>query len=111
MRDLQKHFLSSALAVFQDLVDNNECSKQDIAYWSGISKYELERRGVSIGKKCWLTKDEASELLEVSRATFDRIVQSGGIPRGRKVKGKKNLLWNCEDVEEYKRMSLLMSRR
>lgn len=111
MMDLKEQFLCSALDVFKEMVSHGECSKQDVAYFCGLSKYELDRRGASVGKKRWLTKDEASELLGISTSTFDRIVASGGLPRGKKMMQQKCLRWKAEDVESCKRMMEMRSRR
>lgn len=110
MSMFKKQFLSEALAIFKGMVDNDECSKQDIEYWSGVSGYELNRRGASVGKKRWYTKDEASDYIGVSRSTFDRIVSGGGVPKGKKMAGKKKLYWKGEELDDYKRMALLMRK-
>ena len=104
-------FLYDALEVFKDMVQKGECSKQDISYWCSVSGYELERRGASVGQQRWLTKAEASKILNVSTSTFDRIVLAGGLPKGKKIQGKKNLLWKHEDIEQYKRIMLLNARK
>lgn len=104
-------FLYDALEVFKDMVQKGECSTQDISYWCGVSSYELERRGASVGQQRWLTKAESSKMLNVSTSTFDRIVLAGGLPKGKKIQGKKNLLWKHEDIEQYKRIMLLNARK
>ena len=104
-------FLYDALEVFKDMVQKGECSKQDISYWCSVSGYELERRGASVGQQRWLTKAESSKMLNVSTSTFDRIVLAGGLPKGKKIQGKKNLLWKHEDIEQYKRIMLLNARK
>lgn len=58
-----------------------------------------------------LTKAESSKMLNVSTSTFDRIVLAGGLPKGKKIQGKKNLLWKREDIEQYKRIMLLNARK
>lgn len=93
------------------MVQKGECSKQDVNYWCGVSGYELERRGASVGIKRWLDKNEASKMLGISTSTFDRIVLAGGISRGKKIQGKKNLLWKREDVEQCKRITLLNAKK
>ena len=107
----KEQFISSSLDVFKDMLANNECTKADINRYYEITKYELEHYGASIGKKQWLTKEEASEALGISTSTFDRIVLGGGLPRGRKVAGKKNLLWKVKDIEDCQRMMELRHGR
>ena len=107
MTNPKQEFLSKALSIFKQLVDSGECSSQDINYWCGVSDYEMERRGVSVGRK-WLSKKEASALIGISRSTFDRIVAQGGLPRGKKiVVGDKRLYWSREEIEQLKRLVLL----
>jgi predicted DNA-binding transcriptional regulator AlpA len=47
-----------------------------------------------------LSKTEAYEYLNVSRSTFDNMVALGELPKGRKVKGKKELIWYKDELEE-----------
>ena len=107
----KENFLYSALEIFKDMIKNGECSNQDINYFYNFSKRELDNRGASVGKKQWLTKEEASEILGVSTSTFDRIVLKGGLPRGRKIQGKKSLVWKREQVEQLKTLMLLKGNR
>lgn len=107
----KENFLFEALDIFKDMIRNGECSKQDISHFVDMSKYELDRRGASIGKKHWLGKVEASKILGISTSTFDRIVLKGGMPRGKKVVGQRNLVWRCEQVEQLKVLMLLKAKR
>lgn len=107
---LKEKFLCSALDIFKDMVRNGECSKQDINYFCDFSKRELNNRGASVGKKRWLTKEEASEALGISTSTFDRYVLRGGLSRGKKIKGQKNLVWKREQVEQLKAIMLLKAK-
>lgn len=47
-----------------------------------------------------LSKVQAYEYLNVSRATFDNMVMNGDILKGRKEKGKKELVWYKDELEE-----------
>ena len=47
-----------------------------------------------------LSKTEAYEYLNLSWATFDNMVAKGDIPKGRKIKGKKELVWYKDELEE-----------
>lgn len=107
----KENFLYDALDIFKDMIKNGECSKQDISHFVDMSKYELDRRGASVGKKSWLSKIDASNVLGVSTSTFDRIVLNGGMPRGRKVVGQRNLVWRREQVEQLKNIMLLKGTR
>lgn len=48
--DLKEQFLCSALDRFKEMITNGDCSKADIAYFSNLSKYELDRRGATVDK-------------------------------------------------------------
>lgn len=47
-----------------------------------------------------LTKEEVCDKFKISRATFDRYVSNGYIPKGIKIKHKTNLVWYQDEVEQ-----------
>ena len=47
-----------------------------------------------------LSKYQACQKLNVSRATFDNLVREGVIPRGEKVVGFKELFWKEKTLDE-----------
>ena len=47
-----------------------------------------------------MSKEQACEFLNVSRATFDLHVKLGHIPRGRKRKGFKELVWYKDELQK-----------
>jgi predicted DNA-binding transcriptional regulator AlpA len=46
-----------------------------------------------------LSKYQACQKLNVSRATFDNLVRKGIIPRGQKIAGYKELFWLEKDLK------------
>lgn len=48
-----------------------------------------------------ISKCEACQYVGVSRATFDRLISSGKLPKGRKRKGWTELAWFPKDLDEY----------
>lgn len=48
-----------------------------------------------------LSKAQACEFLNVNRTKFGELVDTGKIPKGRKVKGFKELRWNKADLLKY----------
>lgn len=48
-----------------------------------------------------LSKDQACELLNLRRSRFDDLVREGKIPRGRKRKGFKELIWYEDELRQY----------
>lgn len=111
MMNAKEKFISDSFDVFKDLLENHGCTKADINRYYEITKYEMEHYGVCAGKKQWLTKDEASDMMGISTSTFDRIVLNGGLSRGKKVSGKKNLLWKVKDIEDCQKMMVLKGGR
>lgn len=49
-----------------------------------------------------LSKYQACQKLNISRATFDNLVREGIIPRGQKIAGFKELFWTEKDLKEAK---------
>ena len=47
-----------------------------------------------------LSKYQACQKLNISRATFDNLVREGSIPRGQKVAGFKELFWIDKDLDK-----------
>lgn len=45
-----------------------------------------------------LSKDQACEYMNLSRSTFDTYVRNGWIPKGKKVRGFKELSWKLIDL-------------
>ena len=48
-----------------------------------------------------ISKAEACGYVKVSRATFDRLVKEGRLPKGRKRKGWTELVWYEKDLDKY----------
>lgn len=52
-----------------------------------------------------MSKYQAYQYLNVSRATFDNYVREGKLPRGKKEAGFKELFWIQKDLDEFKKKS------
>jgi len=48
-----------------------------------------------------LSKDQACEFLNLRRSRFDDLVREGRIPKGRKRKGFKELIWYEDELRLY----------
>lgn len=48
-----------------------------------------------------INKTAACEYVQVLRATFDRLVKAGKLPKGKKRKGSTELVWYEKDLDEY----------
>lgn len=59
---------------------------------------EQSMRLISILADEELSKDQACSFLNIQRSKFDKYVREGTLPRGRKVRGFKELRWNKKDL-------------
>lgn len=48
-----------------------------------------------------LSKYQACQHLNISRATFDNLVREGKLPRGQKVTGFKELFWTEKGLDDF----------
>ena len=48
-----------------------------------------------------MSKYQAYQYLNVSRATFDNYVREGRLPRGKKEAGFKELSWKKQDLDDF----------
>lgn len=49
-----------------------------------------------------MSKYQACQYLNVSRATFDNYVREGKLPKGKKEAGFKELAWQAKDLDIFK---------
>ncbi len=52
-----------------------------------------------------MSKYQACQYLNISRATFDNYVREGNLPRGKKESGFKELFWTQKGLDEFKKKS------
>lgn len=52
-----------------------------------------------------MSKYQACQYLNMSRASFDNYVREGKLPRGKKEAGFKELFWVQKDLDEFKKKS------
>lgn len=48
-----------------------------------------------------MSKYQACQYLNISRASFDNYVREGKLPRGKKEAGFKELFWQAKDLDEF----------
>ena len=48
-----------------------------------------------------ISKEEACDFINVSRSKFDNLVRLGELPRGRKRRGYKELVWYEDELRAY----------
>lgn len=54
-----------------------------------------------VDKEQRISKYQACQYLNISRATFDNYVREGRLPRGKHVAGFKELSWSKEDLDKF----------
>lgn len=54
-----------------------------------------------VDKEQRISKYQACQYLNVSRATFDNYVRDGKLPRGKHVAGFKGLSWSKKDLDKF----------
>ena len=54
-----------------------------------------------VDKEQRISKYQACQYLNVSRATFDNYVRDGKLPRGKHVAGFKELSWSYKDLNKF----------
>ena len=53
-------------------------------------------------KEILISKYQAYTYLNISRPTFDRLVQQGKLPKGKKIAGFTELFWDERQIKEYR---------
>ena len=90
MKDIGVKLISAHLRDIADKLDAGTCK---------INMKQAEYI-ISTFTHIEMTKEEVCDEFNISRATFDRYVSSGYIPKGIKVKHKTNLVWYKDEVEQ-----------
>lgn len=76
------------------MLDDIDAGNSNITEEEGKQIVEL----LSSINEPYLSKYQACRLLNVSRATFDKLVREGKLPRGIKRTGFKELAWKKTDI-------------
>ena len=81
--------------VIEDIdAGNSNISENDaVEIIKTLSEYTRKDKGIS--------KYAACEYLNISRATFDRYVSEGKLPKGKHEIGFKEKFWLKKDLDEY----------
>ena len=83
MQETLKKLLINLLRETANKIESNNCelSDQEMADIMGIISHRV------------LSKEQACSYLNLSRSRFDDLVREGRIPKGRKRRGFKELIW------------------
>ena len=86
-----KRMIAKLLREIADKIDAGTCelSEQEALEIMGAVAHRV------------LSKDQACQFLNLHRSRFDDLVRQGCIPRGRKRKGFKELIWYEDELRHY----------
>lgn len=79
------------------IVDNIDAGNSNLTQEESIKVIEALRSFTE--KDIVLSKYQACQYLNISRASFDNYVRSGKLPQGRKQAGFKELSWTKKDLD------------
>lgn len=85
--------------LLQKCIKDIDAGNSNLTEDESIEVLDMLKKYTDKDKK--LSKYQACKYLDVSRATFDRYVRCGDIPKGKKEAGFKELFWYEKDLKEY----------
>ena len=81
------------------IIENIDAGNSNISEEDAINTLKYIRELTDEDKR--LSKYQACQYLNVSRATFDNYVREGKLPRGKKDAGFKELSWSKKELKNY----------
>lgn len=82
-------------SLLQNCIDRIDAGNSNLSADEEIEVIEILKKYTNKDRK--LSKYQACKYLNMSRATFDKYVREGKIPKGKKEAGFKEIFWNeCE---------------
>ena len=86
-------------ALLQNCIDRIDTGNSNLSADEEIKILELLKKYTNKDRK--LSKYQACEYLNMSRATFDKYIREGKIPKGKKEAGLKELFYLESDLREF----------
>lgn len=80
------------------IVDNIDTGNSNINNQEALELVDVLKKYTEKDKK--LSKYQACQYLNISRATFDNLVKDGKVPKGLKESGFKELFWLQKDLDK-----------
>lgn len=80
------------------IIDDIDAGNSDISEEEALKIAKTLR--TMVRKDIPMSKYQAYTYLNISRATFDNLVREGKIPRGKKIPGFKELVWQKKDLKK-----------
>lgn len=81
------------------IIENIDAGNSNISEEEAINTLKYIRELTDEDKR--LSKYQACQYLNISRATFDNYVREGKLPRGKKDAGFKELSWSKKELKNY----------
>ena len=85
-------------SLLERIINDIDCGNSNITEDEAMDIIKIIKSYTDKTQK--LSKYQACQKLNVSRATFDNLVREGVIPRGEKVIGFKELFWEEKTLDE-----------
>lgn len=85
-------------SLLERIINDIDCGNSNITEDEAMEMIKVIKSYTDKTQK--LSKCQACQKLNVSRATFDNLVREGIIPRGEKVMGFKELFWEERTLDE-----------
>lgn len=82
-----------------EIIDRIDSGNSNISEQDAINIIEDLKRFTDREQK--LSKYQACQYLNVSRATFDNYIREGKLPKGLKQQGFKELSWKRKDLDNF----------
>ena len=86
-------------SLLQNCIDRIDSGNSNLSTEEGLEVIEILKKYTNKDKK--LSKYQACQYLNISRATFDKYVREGKISKGNKEAGFKELFWNEHDIRAF----------
>lgn len=93
--------LQTVKKALQLIIDNIDSGNTNLSEEECIAIVDNIKRLTQ--KEKLISKYTAYTHLGISRATFDRLVDQGKLPKGKKIAGFKELFWDERKINEYLR--------
>ena len=86
-------------ALLQNIIDDIDADNSNINEEDALKIARALKRYTR--KDIPMSKYQAYTYLNISRATFDKLVKEGKLPEGKKTAGFKELSWTKRDLDKY----------
>lgn len=83
-------------SLLQNCIDRIDAGNSNLSADEEVELLELLKKYTDKDRK--LSKYQACKYLNMSRATFDKYVREGKIPKGKKEAGFKEIFWNESEL-------------